>query len=45
MLRSSPRYWAHFLGSDDSLGEMFCYGFLSCIDMEWPYLMNNEKVS
>ena len=31
------------MGSDDRYGEMFCYGFLSHIDMDSSYLMNNEK--
>jgi len=43
MLRVSPRYWARSLRSDDSLGEMFCYSFLSRIDTDWLYLMNSEK--
>jgi len=43
MLRVFPCKWAHFLGSDDSFDEMFCYGFLGRIDKNWIYLMNNWK--
>jgi len=35
MLRVYPCYYVHFLDSDGSFDEMFCYGFLmSRIDMD-----------